>query len=149
MATNDRIFLTRPDEDQVKDGISDVSIDPGHVVEIGGSNDIQKQSSAGGDGEKAVAMVNRAKHGKVSDSWASGDTVEYAIAQSGDEVQVRLGSGSAEHNISKGEQLEFAGDGTVQSQGTAGSGNHTKFVALEALDNSGGSSEKLIKARAV
>lgn len=145
--TNDRIFCQEPR--RIKSGISDVDLDPGHCVEKGGANDIQKQSTSGEDTSLQVVMVDRNKHGLVSDTWPSGDEVDYAVASPGDEVYLRLGSGSSEHNISKDEDLELAGDGTVQSAGTGSSPNKVVAQAKEALDNSGGSSEKLIKAEAV
>lgn len=149
MATNQRIFVRAPDPGHIYDDVSDEAISPGQLIEGGGSNDIQLQSTAGENCERAVAMVDRNTHGGRTDDWASGDTVEYAIAQRGDELYMRLGSGSSEYNISKWEFLEADGNGNLQSAGTTGDENDRLFQALEAVDNSGGSSEAFINVRAV
>lgn len=149
MATNERIFLQKPPMYAVHDGVSDEAISPGEAVEVGGANDIQKQSTGGENAEVALAMVDRSQHKDRSDDWASGDTVEYAILQPGATAYVRLPTGGSEVNISKGEFLEFNGDGTFVSEGTGSAPNHRAVVALEAVDNSSGASEAFIKVRRV
>lgn len=124
------------------------AITPGEMVEFGGSNDIQKHSTAGGNARKAFALENDLIGNSISDDYSSGDTVQVGVMPRGAQVQALLPTGGTEVNISKGQALESSGDGTLQAWGTnADSGEHDNLIgyALEAVDNSGGSSEARIE----
>lgn len=90
------------------------SLKPGHLLEYGGSNDIQKHSTAGGEARYLVALEENKIGGTISDSYGSGDSVRVLRGQSGDKLRLRLGSGSDEHNISQGDPIESNGDGAIR-----------------------------------
>lgn len=123
------------------------AITPGYLVERGGSNDIQAHSTAGGEGPRYFADLEHAEGGAIGDDYDSGDSVNVLRLQSGDKIHARIGSGSSEYNISQGEALESDGTGVLQSHGTASTGTEDNKIAYadEAINNSGGSSEAVIK----
>lgn len=137
-----------------RDYVLSEAADPGMLMEFGGSDDVQKHSTANG-GLNPVAVLREQKENDgagVEDQVAASDLATILFPSPGDVVLVRLGFGSSEHTITVGEALESGGDGTVQSHGTAaGSGEEgtLKLVALEALDNSSGSATALLKALVV
>lgn len=134
-----------------KEGEASEAITPGELVEFGGSNDIQRHSTAGDNARKAFALENDLIGDDISTDYDSGDTVQYGVFNQGAEVNALLPTGTASAvSISKGQALESAGDGTLQAYGTATEStpvNVDKLVgyALEAVDNSSGSSEARIE----
>lgn len=126
------------------------SFTPGELVELGGSNDVQKHSTAGGTSIKRFAMPADTYGNDKTDDYSSGETAEILTAHRGTQIHALLGTGSSEVNISESEFLESAGDGTLQAFGTATS-NEDNIVAQarEAVDNSSGGSEARIKVEVV
>lgn len=139
-----------------KEGETDEAVTPGHLVEFGGGNDIQKHSTAGGNARKAFALENDLVGDGIDDDYASGETVQYGVMERGAEVNALLGTGTAASvSISKGQAVESAGDGTVQAWDTAGQATDPSATpvevdqlvgyAIEAVDNSAGGSEVRIQ----
>lgn len=127
----------------VKEGAASEAITPGHLIEFGGSNDLQKHSTAAGNARKAFADLADMVGKGIDDAYATGDQVKYVVAASGDEINALVAAGASA--ISKGDPLESAGDGTVRVQATEAATADTQRdsvvgYALEAVDNSGGGS---------
>lgn len=123
----------------VKEGVASEAITPGHLVEFGGSNDLQKHSTAGGNARPAFMREQDYIGQDIDTACASGDRIPYMVGRQGDEVRGLVAAGTSA--ISKGGPLESAGDGTLQPHGTAATGDVDNIVAYatEAVDNSGGS----------
>lgn len=141
---------------ELKEAVASEAITPGELVEFGGSNDLQKHSTAGGNARKAFALENDLVGDDISTDYDSGDTVRYAVFPKGAEVNALLPTGTAASvSISKGDALESAGDGTLVKWDTAGQATDPSATpvevdqlvgyALESVDNSGGSSEARIE----
>lgn len=122
------------------------SLNPGYLVEIGGSDDIQAHSTEGGFAAKWFVREQREIEGQgVDDAIPSGDEATVLRCSGREKVLARLGTGGSEVNISRGDDLESAGDGTLQAFGTGTPSNEVVARAAEDVDNSGGSSEALIE----
>lgn len=130
----------------VKEAVASEAITPGHLVEFGGTNDLQKHATAGGNARAAFMREQDFIGQDIDQACAAGDRIPYLIGRQGDEVRGLVAAGTAA--ISKGGPLESAGDGTLQPHGTAATGDPDNVVAyaMEAVDNSGGSSAVRIKA---
>ena len=131
-----------------KEGIASEAITPGHLVEFGGSNDLQKHSTAAGNARKAFAVENDLIGDGINDAYATGEQVQYNVFQSGDEVYALVADGATA--ITKGAGVESAGDGTVRILATAAATEESERdsvvgYALEAVDNSGGGSAVRIR----
>lgn len=118
------------------------AITPGHLVEFGGSNEIQKHSTAGGEiGAVKIAVENDVVGDDVDTDYVSGEQTQVDAPHGGAVYMLRLANGE---NVTRGTALESAGDGTVQAAGTASSSAaHAGIVgeADEDLDMSGSSGE--------
>ena len=123
-------------EPLLKEGAASAAISPGHFVEFGGTKDIRKQSTAQANARRAIALENDLEGKGITVAYAANSNVRYGSFHPGQEAQVRVAA--AAPAIVKGDALELAGDGTVRK--LTGSGNIIAF-ALEAIDNSSGSSE--------
>lgn len=129
------------------EGAASEAITPGHLVELGGSNDYQKHSSAGGDVIPTFALENDVIGDDITVDYESGDQMQVETFHKGSEVYAWLAGGE---NVSKGNYLESAGDGTLQQVGTASSSGANMpvvGVALEAVNISGTSVGQRIKVR--
>ena len=126
------------------EGIASETVTPGHLVEFGGSNDIQKHSTQGGNVMPMFARENDIVGDDIDTDYSSGENLLYDAVGTGGEVYAWLVDGE---NVSKGDFLESNGDGTLRklvetssaSDGTLGSSetvysNKVVGVALEAVD---------------
>lgn len=116
-----------------KEGTASEAITPGHLIEFGGSNDLQKHSSQNGAARRAFAVENDLVGEDVDDAYDAGDTVQYDVYPQGAEVYAWLAYGQ---NITTvGAALVSNGDGTLKA--AAGSDDHrTVAYALEAVNAS-------------
>jgi len=121
-----------------KEGKASSNINPGHFVEFGGTNDLQKQSSANEVVRPAIALDNTLEGKTLNDEYVEGDHVVYGVAYTGCEVQVKLPANAAA--VVKGDKLAMNGDGCVKKWTTG----HVVGFALESIDNSAGSTEVFI-----
>ena len=129
----------------IKEGQTDEKLSPGHVVEFGGTKEIQKQATAQqANARKAIALENDLEGKTINDEYAVDALVKYALCYSGCEMYVRVAA--AAPAIVKNDKLELKGDGTVRKQTNNGV---TFAYALEALDNSTGTKETFIKVEIV
>lgn len=129
-----------------EDFVLSEDLDPGELVELGGTDDIQAHSEGGGFAQRWFLREQKENAGAgIDDTVASGDTGTVLKCSGGERVQARLGTGDAEVNISEGAELESAGDGTLQAFGTATPSEDVVAVAAEGVDNSSGGSEVFIE----
>ena len=134
-----------------KEAEASEAVTPGELVEFGGSNDIQKHSTAGGNARAAFALENDLVGEGIDDDYDSGDRLQYGVFRQGAEVYALLATGAASAvSVSKGSPVESAGDGTVQNWATAAEATPVEVdnlvgYALESVDNSAGGSEARIK----
>lgn len=94
-----------------KEGIASEAITPGHLIELGGANDLQKHSTAGGTVMPTFAVENDIVGDGIDVDYASGDQVLYSHFQRGEEVYALLADGES---ANKGDFLESNGDGTLR-----------------------------------
>jgi hypothetical protein len=129
-----------------KEGVASEAITPGHLVEFGGSNDLQAHSTAGGNARKAFAVENDLVGGAITDAYAQDDTLQYVIARPGDEVYALLAHGE---NVSEGDALESDSNGALQEHtapGGSDSGLQMDAIvgyALEDLNNTTGAEARI------
>lgn len=112
-----------------KEGIASEEILPGHRVVWGGANELVKAGA--GVGRAAYAVENDLIGGSISDAYSEGDTVQYMVFQRGEELQALLADGE---NVSVGDPLEEAADGTLVAQDTG----DVVAWALEDFNNTTG-----------
>jgi hypothetical protein len=74
----------------VSDARANAAIIPGQMLEfrIAGGNQgfLQLHSSSGGEGQSRFALENKITGEEITDAYASGETVNYAIFRKGDVV---------------------------------------------------------------
>lgn len=125
-----------------KEGVASEAITPGHLVEFGGSNDLQKHSTAGGNARKAFALENDLVGEDISDPYDAGDTVQYGVFGQGSEVYALLADGQ---NVSKGAALESDGAGALRAHSGVGSAVPVEAIVAYALEAVNASGETRIK----
>lgn len=87
-------------------------IKPGKLVEYGGSNDVQKHSTSGGDAYPYFAVEQPLDEGQDrSTATTSGDTATLAHSSGGDRIEARV----EKTNFSDGDFLQSAGNGNLDS----------------------------------
>ncbi len=94
-----------------KEGESSGVITPGHLVEFGGSQDIDVHGAAAGEARKAFALENDLIGDGIDDDYAQNDTVQYGVFVPGAEVYAWLEYGQT---TAIGDAMVSAGDGTLQ-----------------------------------
>lgn len=133
------IRLSHTDWSPELSGAASEAVQPGDLLERGGSDDFQLHATAGGGVPVVLVALARPELGEDrDDTIPSGDEVKVIAARPGDHVLMRLASGQ---NVAAGAELESAGDGTLQASGTAAATGDEDFVvgeALEAVDATGG-----------
>lgn len=122
---------------------SEEGIKPGHIIEYGGTNDVQKQSIAKKQTAKRIVTTNLLEGKSIDDAYANGSRCLFSTLRPGDVAQVRIPASAAA--IVKGDQLELSGDGSCRK---ITDGNPV-FEALEPVDNSAGSEEVFITVEAI
>lgn len=120
-----------------KEDVATAAISPGHLVEFNGAG-VRKHATAGGISRKAFALEDDMSGKTISDEYAPGSNVLYAVFSSGDEHLARLAASAAA--IVKGDRLESAGNGTLRKHNTG----VALCVATESVDNSAGGTEVFI-----
>lgn len=109
---------TRTEENQFA---ASEAITPGHLIEMFNSSGVhrwRKHTTAGGNTQAAFATEQSMLNLGVDDAYAAGDLVEASIGQKGSTFWALIASGQ---NITFGQKLESAGDGTLKAiaSGTA------------------------------
>jgi hypothetical protein len=149
MAANAKIALTDYSDIRFNRAAA-AAITPGHLVELTSADKVQVHANAGQNAARMFALEDNLQGKEISQAYAADDQVRVGVFRAGDIVNARLADGQ---NISIGDLLESAGDGTLQahtpdteSLGADSSGNLTTIyshqivgVATEAVDMSGSS----------
>ena len=122
------------------------TIKPGYLVEETSAGKVQAHSTEGGNALLWVAEIDALQGDTLSDSYSADDLVSINVELPGNEVQMYLKAGE---NVSIGDFLISAGDGTLIADGSESSATTVKqriAVAREAEDLSGsGASDTLIR----
>lgn len=116
---------------QNEDSKAAEAITPGHLVDFDGSGNLIKHANAGGFVSKAFALERQELGKGIDDAYAIGDYVKVGVFPPGTRVNAIIASGQ---NISKGNYLESAGDGTLR---ILNSGERIGR-AVESVNNSAG-----------
>ena len=117
------------------------AITPGMLVErytSSGKLRLKKHATAGGKGTLFATEQNMLNLG-VDDVYAINDLVEAIVGAPGTCVWALLTSGE---NVAFGAKLESAGTGALRTASVTGA---QRFIALEAKDNSAGSTSARIR----
>lgn len=135
-----------------KEGKASEAITPGHLLEPGGVNDVQKHSAAGENAAPMFADIADPIGGDKDQAYAAGNQVKWRVCRPGDEVNALVAAGAAA--IADGVYLESAGDGTLRVLTAAAATTQAQRLsvvarALEAVDNSAGTAEARIVVEVV
>ena len=96
----------------MKEGQASEAINPGYLVEFGGTNDIQVQDTAQQNCRRAFALENDLLGKTINDAYSTNERVRYASFSPGQELQAKVAASAPA--IVKGDALEAAGDGTLR-----------------------------------
>ena len=144
---------------RLEEHIASAAFTPGHLVEIHNSSGnlrARKHASAGQAAEYSVALENPlagssatdVEANTIDDAYAANDRARIGYFKKGEEAFVYIRAGE---NLSIGDKLISAGDGTLMAQvGADSSGNDDTpiAVAMEALDLSAtGASNTRLRVR--
>lgn len=156
--TNRTIFLKGQPEGKRREAVANAAIKPGYLCEYMSSGNVRKHATAGGNAYSLFAGENELFGDDIDTSYATNDRALLWHATPGDEINALVAAAASAIVI--GDLLDSAGDGTLRkytapSQAVAegGSASYTIApkvlgpiaVAMEAVDNSGGSSEARIR----
>lgn len=114
------------------------AITPGHLVELFGTvGSIRVHATAGGNAFPMFALESELEGEEISHALTSGEQIEVWTPHRGDVVNALLKNGE---NISEGDFLESAGDGTLEGieEESAGIEHINSIIgqAIEAVDMS-------------
>lgn len=114
------------------------AITPGHLLERTSADKFQVHSTAGGNAQMIFACEDELQGKDIDTAYAADAVVLANVCRAGDEVFALLKDGE---NVSIGDYLESAGDGTLQefTQSSDSFDERIVAVALEAVDLSGSS----------
>lgn len=122
-----------------KEAPAGAAITPGHLIVFSGATNVIVHASAAGVARVAFALENDLVGGAIGDAYDTGDTVQYGVFSPGAEIYALLAHGE---NISKGDALASAGDGTLQAH--TGDASHSVVAfAMEALNNTTGAAARI------
>ncbi len=96
-----------------------VAITPGMLCERTSGDLVQAHSTEGGDGQTMIAMEDDLQGKTVDDAYAVSALIALCLPAKGSEVNVLLAAGE---NVSVGDDLVSAGDGTFIASGSVQSG---------------------------
>ena len=122
------------------------AITPGHFVQLDSDGDVTVHGTAAGASTKWIAVENQwlpaSSTSPIDTAYASADILNVVRLQPGDEVYAWL---EDEANVAVGATLESDGAGGLQAVTTG----DPIAIALEAVDNTGGSGQVRIKVAIV
>ena len=113
-----------------KEGQASAAITPGHLVEFGGSHDLQVHSTAAGPARKAFALENDLIGDGVDTAYAAHQVVQYGVFERGAEVSAIL---ATSQTIAKGDKLVSNGNGQLKEYGTEVEQDSIVGWAMEAV----------------
>ena len=129
---------------QVEELVADGAISPGDILKrLSTGNDVKRNDAAA---TKLVSLIALPKVNKgLDDDYEDNDVNVVACKiQSGFEYFVSVAAGA--DAIAKGAALKTVNDGTVE---TGGVNADALFIALEAVDNSSGTTKTRIRVEAI
>ncbi len=136
MATPQTIQLNLVDETvQNKEGLGNGVITPGDLVENPSATGLVRHSVAAGDTQRLFALPNTAVGGTIDTDYASGDTVRYGVARTGDEIYAWLAD--AVTVVAGVTRLVSNGDGSLKIAVADETDSQIVGTAIEALTASG------------
>ena len=135
-----------------KEATAAAALSPGHLIKLNNAGKVLKHATAGGTLSPSFAVEYEYDTSDIATAYATGDRVRYVVATTGARIKGKLAASAAAIVI--GDYLESAGDGTLRkvSTDTATSQderNSVRFQAVEAVNNSSGSSEVFIKVEVI
>lgn len=119
------------------------TVTPGDFIEVTSSGECKRQSVAGADTAKQVALEYALTGKGIDDDYAAGSNVLLANVRSGDIVNAFVAASATAVVI--GDSLEFDAAGGLAIVTTG----KPVAVANVAVDNSGGGSKARIQARII
>lgn len=127
------------------------TITPGMLVKLNSSGQLIAHNEQGGRGEAGFALEDALQGKAVGDNYSSGNLACYILPGKGCEVYALL---KDQENVSIGDELVSAGDGTLQARGSSGSGVtewQTIGYAMETKDLTADSAQtaQLMRVRIV
>jgi len=144
MSTENQIHLKGDFNREEK--VAAAAISPGHLVELTSADKVQKHSTEGGESSLWFAAEDALQGHGLDDDYSADDLVSINNEYVGSEVQAFLKAGE---NVSIGDKLISAGDGTLIADGSENSATTIKqyiAVAREAEDLTGsGAVDTLIR----
>jgi len=115
------------------EGTASESIEPGHLVERGGTDDFQKHSTAEGTTMKHFAFNNYEKGDDINTSLPSGENMKVWKPRPGDVVYAYVTGDFA--SISKGDFLVSHGDGTLEPESGDSGGVNAEAIVGQAIED--------------
>ena len=128
---------------RIEEGVAGGAINPGHLIAIGSAGTYAVHGTAGGIAERAFAVEDALQSRTRTNAYASGERVTFLLAKKGDAVLARVKAAAVA--IVVGDKLISAGDGTLIK--TTGTPVDTVAIALDAVDNSAGAAEVMLRVR--
>ncbi|MHA1344968.1 MAG: hypothetical protein ACTSO3_01075 [Candidatus Heimdallarchaeaceae archaeon] len=146
MSTENQVHLRGQFErDEIR---AAAAITPGHLIEKVAAGTCQKHSTEGGVAMRMFAEIDALQGNTLDDDYAAAALVAVNLEHIGNDCQAFLKAGE---NVTIGEKLISAGDGTLIAAGSVSSGTTVAdnvATAQEAKDLSGsGAVDTLIKVR--
>lgn len=144
LKTDPETIALEPRSDRKYDGLASGTVRPGAVVDINGTNGEYHTFTEGYGDVKRVAIEYSHTGQDINDSYADGDHMELRRALPGESYYMLLSAGES---VSAGDRLAADGSGEVRAY-DGGGGDTVDMIfgeAIEAVDNSGGSSAVFIQ----
>ncbi len=131
------------------EAVAAAAIDPGDLIMVTSTGAVQRHNAAAGVAEAAFAREQEWAGGGISTPYALNDRVPYLVCSKGDEVYAFL---QDEGNVAAGAFLESDGLGSLKATTHAITNATTAAawpiaMALEAVNNTGGTGKVRIKVR--
>jgi len=140
--TPSTIFLNTRKPVRYIEYIASEAITPGHSVALTSAGQLKKNSTSGKPLDM-VAVENQLTGGDIDTAYASGDTVLCVLPAKGDTFYGFIPAGA---NVAIGDRLLNDGSGNFSAV-TAATGKHEAVMALQAVNNSSGSTAVRCKFR--
>jgi len=104
-------------------------VKPGMLLELTSADVVKAHATEGGYSERAFAVEDALQGDTVDDSYADGALVSYHLVEPGAKVQALIKAGE---DISIGDRLVSAGDGTLIAEDSVASGTTVKQIIAVA-----------------
>ena len=125
-----------------KEAVTDEAVSPGHFVERGGTQDVQKAPL--GSATPLVAIENTPIGEGIEDAYAANDTVLMVAVYPGCEILAKIAAGE---NIAENALLRCGASGVLQDAGATA--DNARAIALEAVNNTSGTTETFIRVEVI